>query len=143
MTLQMNSQPTSKDIGRVRALEINGDTLIQMHLLDAKTVLKGVLDGEIADSLLNIFMVRDSINSEIIQMQVSQIRLLQEKSKNQAQLNDNLNTIIKNKDLEITKLNAIIVEQKKQIKKERFVKKLSLIGNVVIPAVLIVLFLVN
>jgi hypothetical protein len=139
----MNSQPTSKDIGRVRALEINGDTLIQMHLLDAKTVLKGVLDGEIADSLLNIFMVRDSINSEIIQMQVSQIRLLQEKSKNQAQLNDNLNTIIKNKDLEITKLNAIIVEQKKQIKKERFVKKLSLIGNVVIPAVLIVLFLVN
>jgi hypothetical protein len=139
----MNSQPTSKDIGRVRALEINGDTLIQMHLLDAKTVLKGVLDGEIADSLLNIFMVRDSINSEIIQMQVSQIRLLQEKSKNQAQLNDNLNTIIKNKDLEITKLNAVIVEQKKQIKKERFVKKLSLIGNVVIPAVLIVLFLVN
>lgn len=139
----MNSQPTSKDIGRVRALEINGDTLIQMHLLDAKTVLKGVLDGEIADSLLNIFMVRDSINSEIIQMQVSQIRLLQEKSKNQAQLNDNLNTIIKNKDLEITKLNAVIVEQKKQIKKERFVKKLSLIGNVVIPTVIIILFLVN
>lgn len=139
----MNSQPTSKDIGKVRALEINGDTLIQMHLMDAKIVLKGVLDGEIADSLLNIFMVRDSINSEIVQMQVSQIRLLQEKSKNQAQLNDNLNIIIKNKDLEISKLNAVILEQKKQIKKERFVKKLSLIGNVVIPAVLIVLFITS
>ena len=78
----MSSQPTSKDIGRVQALEINGDTLIQMHLLDAKIVLKGVLDGEVADSLLTIFMLRDSINNSIIQIQVSQIKLLQEKSKN-------------------------------------------------------------
>ena len=112
----MSSQPTSTGIGRVQAVEINGDTLIQMHLLDAKVVLKGVLDGETADSLLTIFMVRDSINTSIIQMQVSQIKLLQEKSKNQAKLADNLNLILYNKDLEVNRLNAIIVEQKKQLR---------------------------
>lgn len=135
----MNSQPTSTDIGRVQAVEINGDTLIQMHLIDAKTVLKGVLDGEVADSLLTIFMVRDSINNGIIQMQVSQIKLLQEKSKNQAKLADNLNLILYNKDLEINKLNAIINEQKKQLRKERFIKKLSLVGNVVLPVIVLLL----
>ena len=135
----MNSQPTSTDIGRVQAVEINGDTLIQMHLIDAKTVLKGVLDGEVADSLLTIFMVRDSINNGIIQMQVSQIKLLQEKSKNQAKLADNLNLILYNKDLEINKLNAIINEQKKQLRKERIIKKLSLVGNVVLPVIVLLL----
>ncbi len=135
----MNSQPTSTDIGRVQAVEINGDTLIQMHLLDAKVVLKGVLDGEVADSLLTIFMVRDSINNSIIQMQVSQIKLLQEKSKNQAKLADNLNLILYNKDLEVNRLNAIINEQKKQLRKERFIKKLALIGNVVLPVIVLIL----
>lgn len=135
----MSSQPTSTGIGRVQAVEINGDTLIQMHLLDAKVVLKGVLDGETADSLLTIFMVRDSINSSIIQMQVSQIKLLQEKSKNQAKLADNLNLILYNKDLEVNRLNAIIVEQKKQLRKERFIKKLALIGDIVLPVLVLIL----
>lgn len=137
----MSSQPTSKDIGRVQAVEINGDTLIQMHLLDAKTVLKGVLDGETADSLLTIFMVRDSINASIIQIQVSQIRLLQEKSKNQSSQNENLNAILRNQDLEISKLNAIIIEQDKRIRKERFIKKLALIGDVVLPVIVLILVL--
>lgn len=135
----MNSQPTSTDIGRVQALEINGDTLIQMHLIDAKTVLKGVLDGEVADSLLTIFMVRDSINNGIIQMQVSQIKLLQEKSKNQAKLADNLNLILYNKDLEINKLNAIINDQKREIRKQKFIKTLALIGDVVLPVIVLIL----
>lgn len=135
----MNSQPTSTDIGRVQALEINGDTLIQMHLIDAKTVLKGVLDGEVADSLLTIFMVRDSINNGIIQMQVSQIKLLQEKSKNQAKLADNLNLILYNKDLEIKKLNAIINDQKREIRKQKFIKTLALIGDVVLPVIVLIL----
>jgi hypothetical protein len=112
-----------------------------MHLLDAKIVLKGVLDGEVADSLLTIFMLRDSINNSIIQIQVSQIKLLQEKSKNQAKLTDNLNLILYNKDLEINKLNAIINEQKKQLRKERFIKKLALIGDVVLPVIVLILVL--
>lgn len=135
----MNSQITSNDISRVQALTVNGDTLIQMQLFDAKIVLKGVLDGEAADSLLKIFMVRDSINTSIIQVQVSQIRLLQEKSANQAKLAENLNAIIRNNESEIARLNSIIDQQRKQIRKERFVKKLALIGDVVLPVLVLIL----
>lgn len=139
----MNSQPTSNDTGRVQALEINGDTLIQMQLIDAKTVLRGVLDGEVADSLLKVFMVRDSININTIQLQVSQIRLLQEKSNNQTKQSDILNAIIRNRDIEIKNLRAIIDEQDKQLKKERFIKKLALIGDVALPVFVLLLFAIG
>jgi hypothetical protein len=109
--------------------------LIQIPLSDAKIILQGVLENEIADSLLTVFINKDSINTDIIELQISQIKLLQEKSKNQEQLNQNLNLIIQNKDLEINELNALITEQKKQLKKERFLKKLSMVGNVVLPIV--------
>jgi hypothetical protein len=131
----MSSQNTLEETRVIRTVIINNDTLIQIPLSDAKIILQGVLENEIADSLLTVFMNKDSINTDIIELQISQIKLLQEKSKNQEQLNQNLNLIIQNKDLEINELNALITEQKKQLKKERFLKKLSMVGNVVLPIV--------
>lgn len=131
----MSSQNTLEETRVIRTVIINNDTLIQIPLSDAKIILQGVLENEIADSLLTVFINKDSINTDIIELQISQIKLLQEKSKNQEQLNQNLNLIIQNKDLEINELNALITEQKKQLKKERFLKKLSMVGNVVLPIV--------
>lgn len=135
MALQMDCQTTSKSIERIKYVKINGDTFIQMSLEDAKVILKGVLDSEIADSLINIYTFRDSVNSSIISMQIDEIRLLQEKSSNQEMLSNNLEEILDNKDSEVALLNKIIVDQKKQIRKQKFIKTLALIGDVALPVI--------
>lgn len=135
MALQVDCQTTSKSIERIKYVKINGDTFIQMSLEDAKVILKGVLDSEIADSLINIYTFRDSVNSGIISMQIEEIRLLQEKSFNQEMLSNNLEEILDNKDSEVALLNKIIIDQKKQIRKQKFIKTLALIGDVALPVI--------
>lgn len=106
-----------------------------MALSDAKVVLAAVLDKQIADSLLIVYKDRDSLQTNIINLQVSEIRLLQLKSKNQDLLISNLNTIITNKDTEISLLNEIIKKQKKEIRKQKILKVLGYTGSVVLPIV--------
>jgi hypothetical protein len=119
---------------------VNGDTLITMPLKDARVILKGVLDGEIADSLLNVYIERNKLNNDVIQLQVKEIRALQDKSNNQAQLCGNLQTIVTNKDAEIADLNAIIKKQKHEIRKQKVIKTIALIGDIALP-VLTLLFI--
>ena len=133
MGLQASSQTTLTDTNKIKCQVVNGDTLITMPLKDARTILKGVLDGEIADSLLNVYIERNKINTDIIQLQVKEIRALQEKSDNQAKLANNLESIIKNKDTEIADLNAIIKKQKREITKQKIIKTVALIGDVALP----------
>ena len=140
MGLQASSQTTLTDTNKIKCQVVNGDTLITMPLKDARTILKGVLDGEIADSLLNVYIERNKINTDIIQLQVKEIRALQEKSDNQAKLANNLESIIKNKDTEIADLNAIIKKQKREITKQKIIKTVALIGDVALP-VLTLLFI--
>lgn len=138
MTLQMSSQSTFEDTKKIQTVVINGDTLIQMPLSSAKIILQSVLENEIADSLLIALSAKDSINTNIIEMQISTIRLLQEKSNNQEQLNQNLNLIIQNKDLEIEMLNEIIRKQKRYIRKQKLIKTVSLVGNIVLPIAVLI-----
>ena len=135
MALQVDCQTTSKNIERIKYVKINGDTFIQMNLEDAKIILKGVLDSEIADSLISIYTFRDSVNSSIITMQIEEIRLLQEKSLNQEMLSNNLEEILNNKDSEVALLNKIIADQKKQIRKQKVIKTLALIGDIALPVI--------
>lgn len=134
----MNSQNSFEDTKRIETVVINGDTLIQIPLSSAKIILQSVLENEVTDSLLTAFAVKDSINTNIIEMQISTIRLLQEKSNNQEQLNQNLNLIIQNKDLEIEMLNEIIRKQKRYIRKQKLIKSLSLVGNIVLPIAVLI-----
>jgi hypothetical protein len=134
----MSSQSTFEDTKKIQTVVINGDTLIQMPLSSAKIILQSVLENEIADSLLIALSAKDSINTNIIEMQISTIRLLQEKSNNQEQLNQNLNLIIQNKDLEIEMLNEIIRKQKRYIRKQKLIKTVSLVGNIVLPIAVLI-----
>lgn len=129
----MNSQTILPDTSSVRCEVVGGDTLIAMHLDDAKIVLKGVLDGEIADSLVKVLVERDKVKNGIIELQTKEIKTLQEQSKNKDLQRANLDGIIKNKNTEIANLNAIIEEQRKQIRRQKFYKTLALIGDVVLP----------
>lgn len=138
MGSQLSSQTILPDTNSVVCQIVGSDTLIAMHLDDAKIVLKGVLDGEVADSLVKVMEERDKVNNGIIQLQVKEIKILQEQSTNKDKQRANLELIIKNKTTEIATLNKIINEQRKEIRRQKIIKTISLIGNVVLPVVTLI-----
>jgi hypothetical protein len=133
----MNSQNTST---RVQALvNSKGDTLIQMSLADAKIVLSDVLGKQYSDSLVKIYTLRDSIQNNVIILQKEALILMSEKFNNQKTISDNLNQVLANKDTEITLLNETIKKQKKEIRKQKFLKVLGFTAAVVLPITTMIL----
>ena len=65
MTLPTISQTISK--GEIKTtVNDEGDTLVIMNLEDAKFILSDLLQYEVTDSLLNVYVERDSLNTEKI-----------------------------------------------------------------------------
>jgi hypothetical protein len=109
-----------------------------MHIEDARIVLDDLLDKEYADSMLIVYALRDSINTSSIKLQLSEIRLLQEKSLNQKTEMANLNKIISNNTKEVSDLNDVIEKQKKEIRKQKVLKVLGFTAAVVLPILVII-----
>lgn len=139
--MQVKCQNTLIDTKRVHCIINKQDTIIQMKLSDAKIILRGVLNGEISDSLVNVLSNRDSINNNIISLQTNVIRDLISKSAYKDIEIDNLNVIIKGDNKQVDILYSLIKKQQKEIKKQRILKKLALIGDVVLPIGVAILFL--
>lgn len=131
----MNCQTTSKNIKTVQFVKVNGDTLIQMSLDDAKIVLNGLMRSEISDSLIKAYEIKDSISMNTIKLQDIENTLLKAKSSNQEKIIENYAKIIENKDDELNISKYIVQQQKKEIRKQKIIKKISLVGNVVLPVV--------
>ena len=88
MVLPAVSQTTLN--GNIESLvNDKGDTLIVMHLDDAKMLLTDLLECEVTDSLLNVYVERDSLNKEKIILKDGIINKLKLQ-------NQNSETIIKN-----------------------------------------------
>lgn len=119
----------------------DGDTLVIMSLSDAKLILSDLLEYEITDSLLNVYVERDSLNSEKIILKDNIIEKLNLQNKNKDEIIKNLNTIIINKIKEIEYKDLTIEDQKKEIKKQRNLKRLGLVGSVVLPILILILLL--
>ena len=140
MVLPAISQTTSK--GTIESVvNKDGDTLVIMSLSDAKLILSDLLEYEITDSLLNVYVERDSLNSEKIILKDSIIEKLKLQNKNKDEIIKNLNTIIINKIKEIEYKNLTIEDQKKEIKKQRNLKRLGFVGSVVLPILTLILLL--
>lgn len=137
----MNCQTTSKNIKTVQFVKINGDTLIQMSLEDAKVILNGVLKSEVTDSLLKVYEDRDSLNGSTISLQLSEINLLKNKLKNQDEIINNYEEIVKLKEGEIEISKHIIEKQKKEIRKQKVIKTIALIGDVALPVATVFIIL--
>jgi hypothetical protein len=139
MAQQMHSQNTLTKEPRVTTIvNSKGDTLIQLKLSDAKIILKDVLDRRVLDSMVNAYSVSDSLKTSTIMLQVSVIKVLQEKSGNQQKLMANLDKIITNKDNEIGLLNNVVKTQKKEIRHQKFLKIVGFITAVVIPIAILI-----
>jgi len=136
----LNCQTLLKD-RKVQIVEINGDSLLQLSIEDGRILLRAVLDGEIANSLIHVYTTRDSVNKSTIGLLEDKITILQDKNSNQVLIINNLENIKNNKDGEILILNDTILTQKKDIRKQKLIKKIALIGTVVLPVATLLLIL--
>ena len=140
MVLPVVSQTTLN--GNIESL-INdkGDTLIVMPLEEAKMLLTDLLECEVTDSLLNIYVERDSLNKEKIILKDNIIEKLKLQNQNTENIIKNLEEIVGNKDEEISLKDKTIKEQKKEIKKQINLKRLGFIGSIVLPILTLIILL--
>jgi hypothetical protein len=139
MALPLHSQITLKEQRVQTVINLKGDTLVQMRIDDAKFILAELLDKEIVDSLVNVYMVRDAVNKSTIQLHLKEIKLLQQKSVNYEQQVFNLEKMIANKDEELVMVNNMFEQQKKETRKQKNLKKLGFIGTVVLPIIVLLI----
>ena len=118
-----------------------GDTLIVMPLEEAKMLLIDLLECEVTDSLLNIYVERDSLNKEKIILKDNIIQKLKIQNQNSENIIKNIEEIVGNKDEEISLKDKTIKEQKKEIKKQRNLKRLGIIGSILLPIVTLIILL--
>jgi hypothetical protein len=131
------SQTISK--GEVRTIVENGDTLVIMNLEDAKVILNDLLEYEIADSLLTVYKEKDTLNTNTITLQKEVIFKLMEKSDNQQSQIDNFQQILDNKNSELGMKEDTIKQQKKELRKQKFLKFLGFGGSVILPIIAILI----
>ena len=101
MTLPVISQNISK--GEIKTtVSDSGDTLVIMNLEDAKFILSDLLEYEVTDSLLNIYIERDSLNKEVVLLKDSIIEKINQQNDNCDEIVINLKNIISNNKKVIT-----------------------------------------
>ena len=137
----MNSQITLKEGNVKTILNNNGDTLIVMHINDAKQILTDVFYCEISDSLVIYYEKKDKLNTDLIQTQKEMQVKLNNKIKNIESINSNLEKIITNKDNELDFQNEIIRQQRKEIRKQKLLKIGGFTGSIVFPIITALLLL--
>ena len=134
MALPSQSQIISK--GEVKTtVNENGDTLVIMHLEDARIILTDLMEYEVVDSLLLVYKEKDSLNTNTISLQKEIIVKLSQKSENQQLQIDNFQSILDNKNSEITLKEETIKQQKKEIRKQKFLKVVGFAGSVILPII--------
>ena len=134
MMLPVHSQIIS--IGEVKTLiNTNGDTLVVMNIEDAKVILSDLLEYEIVDSLLTVYKEKDSLYNNTITLQKDIIVKLTQKSENQSVQISNFQTILDNKDQLLLLNGDIIKQQKKEIRKQKFLKIVGFTGSIILPIV--------
>ena len=140
MILPIHSQIISK--GEVKeTINSNGDTLVIMHLEDARVILSDLLEYEIVDSLLTVYKEKDSLNTNTITLQKDVITKLTQKSQNQEYQISNFESILANKNQELQYKDDTIKEQKKEIRKQKFLKLTGFAGSIILPILTLIALL--
>ena len=142
MVLPMVSQnisTTGENTKRVKTyINERGDTMVSMHYEDARILLRDVLYYEFTDSLLREYKALDTLNTNKITLQKSLIDNLSQEKMNLETMVTNLELVIANKDTEMVFKDDIIKQQKKEIRKQKFLKVVGFIGTVVVPIIVLI-----
>ncbi len=140
MILPIHSQTISR--GEIQEIvNSNGDTLVIMHLEDARIILNDLLEYEITDSLLTVYKEKDSLNTNTISLQKDVIFKLVEKSENQQYQIENFQEILDNKNEELGFKEDTIIQQKKEIRKQKLLKLVGFTGSIILPILTLIALL--
>ena len=132
MILPIHSQTILR--GEIKEIiSSNGDTLVIMHLEDARIILNDLLEYEIADSLLAVYKEQDSLNKETITLQKDIIFKLVEKSDNQQTQINNFQLVLDNLNKELGYKEDTIKQQKKEIRKQKLLKLTGFTSSIILP----------
>ena len=132
MILPIHSQTILR--GEIKeTISSNGDTLVIMHLEDARIILNDLLEYEIADSLLAVYKEQDSLNKETITLQKDIIFKLVEKSDNQQAQINNFQLVLDNLNKELGYKEDTIKQQKKEIRKQKLLKLTGFTSSIILP----------
>ena len=112
--------------------------MVSMHYEDARLLLKDVLYYEFTDSLLREYKMRDTINTGKIDLQKSLIDNLNKENLNLETMISNLEKVVANKDTALELKDDIIKQQKKEIRKQKFLKIVGFVGTVVVPIIVLI-----
>jgi hypothetical protein len=112
-----------------------------MNLRDVKLILTDLLEYEVTDSLLNVYIERDSLNTEKVVLKNGMIERLKLQNLNKDDIITNLNEMLTNKDKMITLKEDLIKLQKREIKKQKNLKRVGFISAVVLPILTLILLL--
>ncbi len=119
----------------------NNDTLIIMTLEDGKKILTDLLECEITDSILDEYVLRDSLNTEKIILKEEMITRLIGKNGNYEQVISNMELIINNKDSEIVIKDNNIKDLKKEVRKQKRQKVIAIITSITLPILVALIIL--
>jgi hypothetical protein len=132
MILPIHSQTISR--GEIKeTVNSNGDTLVIMHLEDARVILNDLLEYEVVDSLLTVYKEKDSLNTSKIEIQKDIIFKLVEKNDNQQTQIDNFQQMLDNLKSEIVLKEDTIKQQKKEIRKQKLLKLTGFTSSIILP----------
>ena len=112
-----------------------GDTLVTMSYEDARILLRDVLLYEYTDSLLTVYKERDKLNLSTVTMQKDVISKLGNEKLNLEQMVTNLEKVVTNKNTEIGLKDEIIKKQKKEIRKQKFLKIVGFSAAIILPII--------
>jgi DNA-directed RNA polymerase len=104
-----------------------------MNLEDARIILSDLMEYEIVDSLLMTYKEKDSLNTTTITLQKDIIVKLTKKSTNQEIQISNFETILANKNKELLLKEDTLKQQKKEIRKQKFLKIIGFTGSIILP----------
>ena len=139
--MPLNSQITLKK-GQVKTFVTDsGDTLITMRIEDAKVILTDILNYQIADSIISEYEAKDKETSKVITLQKNAILKLSNELANDEARIAALESVIKDKDVEIAFKDDVIKKQKKEIRKQKLLKILGFSGSIILPVVTALLLL--
>ncbi len=106
-----------------------------MHVDDAKLILGDIMEYQVADSIIRSYQDKDSVYRETIRLNKTHIEKLTQKTVLLEEVNTNLKLVADNKDEIIGIKDETIELQKKEIKKQKRLKKLGFVGCVVLPII--------
>ena len=136
MAFQTESQTTLNEENQITSISENADTVnLKLHIDDARLILSDLLDYEKVDSLLNIYVEKDSVNLSIIEKQNIIIQTKDSQIDDYKLKIENYKKVIKNKDSEIGILLKNIEVLEKRLKKEIRKKRWAIAGAIAGPVV--------